>query len=79
MDRVVPTLLFVLVVAVVGVGGVIWRADQRAHRDSQELICIQRAQSSATIALLAPAARIDADGRVAAMKSLARRTDRCGQ
>lgn len=77
MDRLVATLLLLLIVAVMGVGVVVWRADQRARAHSQELLCLERAHATASIALLAPRSRVDPDGRVAAMQALGNDLEAC--
>jgi hypothetical protein len=77
MERLLSVVMLCLVVAVVGVGVVVYRAAQEANQDRAELACLQRAQTTATIALLAPAENIDAPGRLAAMKTLGKRVDDC--
>jgi len=77
MDRSLAALLFALIVAVTGLGVIVWRADEHARASSRELLCLQRAQTTATIGLLAPTARIDANGRVKAMQTLAAQIKAC--
>jgi hypothetical protein len=77
MERVVPVLLVVLIVAVVGLGIVEWRADQHAREAADRELCVERAHATATIALLTPAERVDADGRLAAVRSLGAAVDAC--
>jgi hypothetical protein len=77
MDRAAALLLLVLVASVLGVGVVVHRADVRAHEDSRELACLQRAQATATIALLAPEASVDEQGRLDAIATLGQQVDDC--
>lgn len=63
--------------AATGVGVVIWRGDEHARDDSRAMICLERAHATAAIALLAPAARIDANGRLKAMQSLGKQLEGC--
>jgi len=77
MERLQSVLLLCLVAAVVGVGVVDYRAAERAADDQAELECLERAQTTATIAMLAPDADVDAQGRLDAMKALGRRVDDC--
>lgn len=84
MDRVVASLLFVLIVAVTGLGVVTWNADRRAHEaasiaeeHADRQACLQRAQATATIALLTPSNRVDAEGRLEAIAILGNRIDEC--
>ena len=77
MDRLLPTLVLLLIVSVLGLGFVVVRADQRSHRDAERLACIERAQSLASISLMAPPDRVDGDGRVQSMKVLAKRIEAC--
>lgn len=77
MTRLTDTLLLVLIVAVVGLGVVVWRADMHARDASERELCIARANATATVALLAPEPSIDEEGRVAAMRTLGERIDAC--
>lgn len=77
MSRVESVLLLVLVVAVTGLAVVTWRADQHARDRSEELICVQRAQATATIALLTPAERVDKEGRIRAIELLGEQVESC--
>ncbi|MGY2873177.1 hypothetical protein ACVW00_000367 [Marmoricola sp. URHA0025 HA25] len=77
MERLLSTVMLCVVAAVVGVGIVVYRAADQARADRAELACLERAQATATIALLAPQASIDAQGRLTAMKTLSRQLDGC--
>jgi hypothetical protein len=77
MDRLVATLLSVLILAVTGLGFVVWRADQHARDAADRQLCVARADATATIALLAPSASVDPDGRLEAMDTLGDRLDAC--
>ncbi len=77
MERLLFVVLLCLVVAVVGVGVVVFRAADDAAEDRAELACLQRAQATAAIALLAPATNVDPQGRLDAIKTLSRQVDAC--
>jgi hypothetical protein len=77
MDRAIAILLLALVTSVLGVGFVVHRAVERAHEDSRELACLQRAQATASIALLAPEGSVDEQGRLDAVEILGRQLDDC--
>jgi Na+-transporting methylmalonyl-CoA/oxaloacetate decarboxylase gamma subunit len=77
MERLLFVVLLCLVAAVVGVGVVVYRAAEEADQDRAELACLQRAQATATIALLAPAENVDAQGRLDAIKTLGTQVDAC--
>jgi multidrug efflux pump subunit AcrA (membrane-fusion protein) len=78
MERLLVVLTAALILAVTGLGIVTYRAAEQAHDDQAELACLQRAQATATIALLATAASVDADGRLQAMNTLGAQVDGCG-
>lgn len=77
MERLLSVVLLCLLVAVLGVGAVVYRAAEQADEDRAELACLQRAQATATIALLAPADNVDAQGRLDAIRTLSQRVDAC--
>jgi hypothetical protein len=77
MERLLSVVLLCLVAAVVGVGVVVYRAADEAADDRAELACLQRAQTTATIVLLAPAENVDSQGRLDAMKTLGDQVDAC--
>ena len=77
MDRLVAILLLVLLIAVTGVGFVVWRADQHAREAAERLACIERIEATATVALLTPGDRVDKEGRIDAIGVLGRRLDDC--
>jgi len=77
MERLLSVLMLCLVAAVVGVGVVVYSAANEAAEDRAELACLQRAQATATIALLAPEANVDAQGRLDAMQTLGNQVDAC--
>ena len=78
MERLHSLLLLLLIVSVLALLlALVWRADQHSREADATLACIERAQATATIALLAPSASVDAAGRVAAMKTLGAQIDSC--
>jgi hypothetical protein len=77
MERLLAGVLLCLVAAVVGVGVVVYRAADEAAEDRAELACLQRAQATATIALLAPAENVDVQGRLDAIQTLGKQVDAC--
>ncbi len=77
MERLFFVVMLCMVAAVVGVGVVVYRAADQAEDDRAELVCLQRAQATATIAMLAPAANVDPQGRLDAMKVLGNQIDGC--
>lgn len=77
MERLHFVLMLCVVAAVVGVGVVVYRAAEQADQDRAELACLQRAQATATVALLAPEDQIDPQGRLNAMQTLGKRVDDC--
>lgn len=76
-NRLVAVLLVVILVAVLGVGMVVWRADEAARADRQESICLERAQATAAIALLVPRSEVDEQGRLEAVETLGTQVDAC--
>ena len=77
MERLHLLVMLCLVAAVVGVGVVVYRAADEAAEDRAELACLQRAQATATIALLAPAENVDVQGRLDAIQTLGKQVDAC--
>lgn len=77
MNRLISLLLLVLILAVCGLGLLLVRADEQARADRDEMACLQRVATTATVALLAPSSRVDTEGRVEAMSELGGRLDRC--
>ncbi len=77
MERSLLVLLVTLVVAVVGVGVIVWRADQQARSDAAESNCLARVEATAVVALLVPAEQVDADGRLAAVGRLGAEIEAC--
>jgi uncharacterized iron-regulated membrane protein len=84
MDRLVAILVGVLIVVVLLLGFLTWRADDHArdaattaHDDAVRIACINKAQATATVALLAPAAEVDVEGRRAAIAELGTQLDAC--
>jgi hypothetical protein len=59
MNKVVISLLAVLVVLVATHGFLVWRLGERTHTDAQHQRCIQRIEATAMIGLLTPASRVD--------------------
>ena len=77
VSRLTSVLDLVLIVAVLVLGLVVWRADQHARDADRTLACLERAQATATVAMLAPAASVDEEGRLRAMQTLGNRIDDC--
>ena len=77
MNRLVVALLSALVVLVAANGFLVWRADERARDDAQRQACIQKAEATAVIALLAPESEVDAEGRIQAIGALGNQVDGC--
>jgi hypothetical protein len=77
MERLNSVLNLVLIAAVIAVGVVVWRADQHAREADRTLACLQRAQATATVAMLAPADSVDDKGRLQAMQVLGKHLDAC--
>jgi len=77
VNRLAPTLLVVILVAVLGLGVVVWRADEAARADRRRSLCLERAQATATIALLVPRSQIDEQGRLDAVETLGNQVDAC--
>jgi hypothetical protein len=77
VDRLAVALLSVLILAVTGLGVVVWTADRHARDAADRQLCVERADATATIALLAPSASVDPDGRIEAMATLGERIDAC--
>jgi hypothetical protein len=77
MERLLSVLVLCLLVAVIGVGVVVYVASEEAAADRSELACIERTQATATIAMLAPADNVDAEGRLEAIKVLGARLEDC--
>jgi hypothetical protein len=77
MERAITTLLFVLIVAVLGVGFVVWQSDQHADERHAETTCLQRIDALASVAALVPEGRIDEAGRLEAVEELGNDADAC--
>lgn len=77
MNRLVVALLSVLIVLVAVNGFLVWRADSQARDDAERQSCIQKAEATAVIALLAPASEVDAQGRIQAIGALGNQVDGC--
>ena len=77
MERLILLLVLCLLVAVIGVGVVVFRASEAAAEDRKELACIERAHATATIALLTPTENVDAQGRLDAIQVLGARLEAC--
>ena len=77
MERLLSVVVLCLLVAVIGVGVVVHVAAEEAAEDREELACLQRVQTTATLALLTPEGNIDDAGRLAAIKTLGARVDDC--
>lgn len=77
VQRAVSILLLSILVAVLGLGIVTWRADEAARSDREEQLCLERAQASAAVAGLIPRAVIDEQGRIDAARALSDQVDAC--
>jgi hypothetical protein len=77
MGRLNAVLNLILIVAVLAVGLVVWRADHHAREADRTLACLQKAQATATVALLAPSSTVDEEGRLRALQTLGKRIDNC--
>jgi hypothetical protein len=77
MNKFVVALLVVLIALVTALGVLVWRADQHSQQEAARERCIQRVQATAMIGLLAPASRVDPEGRLRAMSALSARLDDC--
>ena len=61
MDRLLQTLVFLLVVVGIGNAFVVWDADRHARDDAERQACLQQVEALAAVALLAGGERIDED------------------
>ncbi len=77
MNRLVVALLSVLIALVAANGFLVWRADEQARDDAERQACIQKAEATAVIALLAPESEVDAQGRLQAIGALGNQVDEC--
>jgi hypothetical protein len=77
MERATVILLSVLIVAVLGLGVVVWRADQHAEDRAERLECFERIEATAVVGLLAPGSQVDEEGRLDAMQTLAGGIEAC--
>ena len=77
MIRLIAILLMAVLVAVLGLGVVTWRADQQARADRDELLCLQRAEATAIVAGLVPRSQVDEEGRVDSVRALGTVVDNC--
>ncbi len=84
MDRLLQTLVFLLIVVGIGNAFVVWDADRHARdaaKDAQSAAehqsCLEKAAATAVIAQLAPTATIDKEGRLQAMSTLGDQIDAC--
>lgn len=89
MNRLVETLLAVLIVLVAGHGFLVWKADDHAQDAAKKAedeavvqTCLQRAQTTATIALIAralvaPTAEEGQEAQLQAVSALGTQADAC--
>ncbi len=77
MDRLISILLMGVLVAVLGLSVVTWRADQQARADRNESLCLERAQATALVATLVPQSEVDVEGRIDAARTLGEQVDGC--
>lgn len=80
-NRLIVALLSVLILLVAGNGFLVWRADDRAREDAERQRCLQDAQASAVIAVLAPALaapdEVDREAAVQGIRGLSEQLDAC--
>lgn len=73
MDRLLPTLLLLLIVTGLGNAFITWDADRHAREDAERERCLQKAEATAAIVLVGGGS----DGRVEAAQTLGRHVDAC--
>jgi hypothetical protein len=82
MNRLIVALLSVLIVLVVAHGFLVWRAGEQAQEQAEIQTCLQRTQTTAMVALVAPALIVKADeddlgSKVEAISALGAQADAC--
>ena len=82
MNRLIVALLSVLIVLVAVHGFIVWRAGEQAHDQAEVQTCLQRTQTTAILAVVAPAltTKPDADelkARLEATAALGAQGDAC--
>jgi heme/copper-type cytochrome/quinol oxidase subunit 2 len=82
MNRLIVVLLSVLIVLVATHGFLVWRAGEQAKDEAEAQTCLQRTQTVAIVALVAPALIVKAEedeleDKVAAIAALGEQADDC--
>ncbi len=84
MDRLLQTLVFLLIVVGIGNAFLVWDADRHARdavKDAQTAAehqsCLQKAEATGDDRMLAPVESIDKKGRLQAMSTLGKLVDAC--
>lgn len=82
MNRLIVVLLSVLIVLVAVHGFLVWRAGEQAKDEAEVQTCLQRTQTVAIVALVAPALIVEAEedeleDKVAAIAALGEQADDC--
>ena len=82
MNRLIVVLLFVLIVLVAANGFLTWRAGEQAQDAAEVQTCLQRSQTTAIVALIAPALIVEAEedtleAKVDAINALGAQSDAC--
>jgi len=82
MNRLIVALLSVLIVLVAVHGFIVWRAGEQAQDAADVQTCLQRTQTTAIVALVAPALIVKAEedeleAKVAAIAALGDQADDC--
>ena len=76
-DRLVAPVLVLLVLAVLGTGVVVWRADVHAREAARRQACLADAQATALTIIVAPAAESDREKRLRAAQQLSQMIAKC--
>lgn len=82
MNRLIVALLSVLVVLVAAHGFLVWREGELAQDAAEEQTCLQRTQTTAIVALVAPALIVKAEedaleDKLDAIAALSAQADAC--
>lgn len=82
MNRLIVALLSVLIVLVAVHGFLVWRAGEQAQDEAEAQTCLQRTQTTAIVALVAPALIVKAEedeleAKVAFIAALGDQADDC--
>ena len=84
MNRLIVILLSVLIVLVAVHGFLVWRAGEQAQEEAERQTCLQRAQATTIIALVAPAIVVGSsededvrEGNLQSIRALGEQADAC--